>query len=58
MNNVELKYLEEKYNLLRIRVNMHLNNKDITKALEVIEEAKPILEKITNEKIRRKNDLK
>ena len=53
MTNEELNVLEQYYDSKRRLVNLHLNNKNIPKALEVIDEAKPILDKIIKEKRKR-----
>lgn len=50
MTNEELHVLEQYYDSKRRLVNMHLNNRNIQKAMEVIKEAKPILDKINKEK--------
>lgn len=50
MTNEELHVLEQYYDSKRRLVNMHLNNRNIQKAMEVIKEAKPILDKINEEK--------
>ena len=53
MTNEELNVLEQYYNSKRRLVNLHLNNKNIPKALEVIDEAKPILDKKKKKKRKR-----
>lgn len=50
MTSEELKVLEQYYDSKRRLINLHLNNKNISKALEVINEAKVILDKINKEK--------
>ena len=50
MTSEELRVLEQYYDSKRRLINLHLNNKNISKALEVINEAKVILDKINKEK--------